>query len=112
MAHKKAKITIDTDLGKLIEEGGWVPLTGEAFEKEAARLHQMAKKPAHIFNRHGGARPGSGRKPKGKNAPKRKVVTRSVSLLPSQWKAIDEARGKQSRGKWLAKIVEKTLAGR
>jgi hypothetical protein len=45
----------------------------------------------------GGKRPGSGRKPTGK-----KTVTRSVSMPPEVWAALDAARGGHSRGRWIA----------
>jgi hypothetical protein len=48
----------------------------------------------------GGAREGSGR-PKG-TGKGRKVITRSVSMPPEKWDRLDEMRGEQSRGKFIA----------
>jgi hypothetical protein len=49
---------------------------------------------------HGGTRPNAGR-PKG-TAKGRKVITRSVSMPPEKWDRLDEMRGEQSRGKFIA----------
>jgi hypothetical protein len=48
----------------------------------------------------GGARKGAGR-PQG-TAKGRKVITRSVSMPPEKWDRLDEMRGEQSRGKFIA----------
>lgn len=48
----------------------------------------------------GGKREGAGRKPgSGKG---RVAITRSVSMPADCWDALDEARGRQSRGEWIA----------
>jgi len=52
---------------------------------------------------HGGKRPNAGRKPTGKT-----VVTRSVSMPPEVWDAIDAKRGKASRGVFIAAAVKAT----
>jgi hypothetical protein len=49
---------------------------------------------------HGGKRHGSGR-PQG-TVKGRKVITRSVSMPPEKWDRLDELRGEQSRGKFIA----------
>ena len=49
---------------------------------------------------HGGSRQNSGR-PKG-TVKGRKVITRSVSMPPEKWDRLDELRGEQSRGKFIA----------
>ena len=48
----------------------------------------------------GGARKGAGRKPSVGTG--RKVITRSVSMPPEKWDRLDELRGEQSRGKFIA----------
>jgi hypothetical protein len=55
---------------------------------------------------HGGKRPNAGRKPTGKT-----VVTRSVSMPPAVWDAIDRQRGMMSRGKWIAALVARKTKG-
>lgn len=45
---------------------------------------------------HGGKRPGSGR-PKGTKK-QEKVVTKSISMYPKQWKKLDDNFGKKHRG--------------
>lgn len=52
----------------------------------------------------GGKRPGAGR-PKGSGAGKT-VITRSVSMPPKTWAAIDERRGTESRGRWIARELK------
>lgn len=55
--------------------------------------------------KHGGKRPGAGRKPgSGKG---RSVVTRSVSMPPETWDRLDMLRGEQSRGEWIADRVRR-----
>jgi hypothetical protein len=58
---------------------------------------QRASKSKAMKTTHGGKRPNAGRKPTGKTA-----VTRSVSMPPAVWQAIDDARGKHSRGRWIS----------
>ena len=57
-------------------------------------------------NQHGGSRPNAGRKPTGKT-----TITRSVSMPPDAWQAIDRQRGTLSRGKWLAALVARKTKG-
>lgn len=52
---------------------------------------------------HGGKRPGSGRKPG--TGQGRKVVTRSISLLPEQWDKLDRISG-GNRSRWIAAKVD------
>jgi hypothetical protein len=56
---------------------------------------------------HGGRRRNAGR-PKGATRG-RTVVTRSISLPPETWRAIDEARGSIPRGKWIAAQIGLTI---
>ena len=52
---------------------------------------------------HGGKRPNSGRK---KGSGKGRIaVTRSISMMPETWQLIDSLRGKESRGKYLARLL-------
>jgi hypothetical protein len=54
----------------------------------------------------GGKRKGAGRKPgSGKG---RKVITRSVSMLPEFWAKLDMIRKEKSRGQWIADKVQKS----
>jgi len=62
--------------------------------------------PTKKENAHGGPRKGAGRKPTGKT-----VVTRSVSMPPAVWQAIDRQRGTLSRGKWIAALVARKTKG-
>jgi hypothetical protein len=55
----------------------------------------------------GGKRHGSGR-PQG-TAKGRKVITRSVSMPPEKWDRLDELRGEQSRGKFIAGRLDQNL---
>ena len=48
---------------------------------------------------HGGARPGSGPKPK---EPSTKAVTGSLSMLREEWAKLDAMRGKTPRGRFVA----------
>lgn len=56
------------------------------------------------LRRHGGARPGSGRKPK--DGPKR--VSRTVSMLPASWDALDayvQEHGLRGRGEAVERLT-------
>ena len=54
---------------------------------------------------HGGKRKGVGR-PAG-TGKGRTVVTRSVSMPPELWAALDRLRGEKSRGAFLAPIIKR-----
>ena len=54
--------------------------------------------------RHGGLRNGAGRPSGSKNkkpAEGRRVLTRSISMLPEAWDKLDRKRGELSRGKYI-----------
>jgi hypothetical protein len=59
-----------------------------------------------MSNGHGGKRVGAGR-PAGSSGG-RTVESRSVSLSFRDWQKIDEARGRSSRGVYLASILHRT----
>ena len=59
----------------------------------------MQANPMKPKTNHGGKRPGSGRR-KG-SVRGRHTTTRSISLPPAVWAAIDEQRGDMARGTWL-----------
>ena len=54
---------------------------------------------------HGGNRPGAGRKPTGKT-----TVSRTVSMPARTWAALDDARGAQPRGIFIAGMMAKKTA--
>lgn len=56
-------------------------------------------------SKHGGYRPGSGRK---KGSGKGRVsVSGSLSMPREMWERLDKLRGPLSRGKWLSAILSK-----
>lgn len=54
---------------------------------------------------HGGKRPGSGR-PAG-SGKGRTAITRSVSMSEGDWNKLDQARGTESRGAYIARKLTK-----
>lgn len=54
---------------------------------------------------HGGARKGAGRKKTGRTA-----VTRSVSMPPDVWQAIDKERGEIPRGEFIRGVFDYWIA--
>lgn len=61
----------------------------------------------HQSMKHGGPRKGAGR-PKGSGTGRKGKVS-SINLLPELWSKIDEARGNESRSKWISKQIESIL---
>ena len=72
----------------------------ESLEGIFSRNETMTKK-------HGGKRPGSGRKKMTE-----KVVGKAVYLKPSQWKMVDRLRGGLTRSKWFAAKIHIDGKGR
>jgi hypothetical protein len=55
---------------------------------------------------HGGKRPNAGRKPGSTRG--RNVVTRSISMPPEAWRAIDHMRGSDPRGVFIMQKLNLT----
>ena len=90
MAPKK-KLTAESDIESVLAEGGWKPVPGA--EKKA--LEEAIRRSAQI-RRHGGVRPGAGRKPSGKKSPRKGVY---LNILPETVKALElEAGGRRGMG--------------
>jgi hypothetical protein len=54
-------------------------------------------------NKHGGKRPGAGRKPV-----KAKTMPRNIYMPASYWKRLDSIRGDSSRGAWVMGKIDDT----
>ncbi len=103
MALKKKRITAVSDLGKILDEGGWKPVP----KARTAELLDAIRRNAEQ-RRHGGPRPGAGRKP-GKRAILRKSVT--FYLRPETVQTLRRlAPSRKKVSATLEKIVEAAAA--
>jgi len=57
----------------------------------------------NVKTKHGGKRPGSGRKKGGGKG--RLSISRSVSMTEEKWQRLDALRGRDSRGRFIASLI-------
>jgi len=79
MAPKKKRITVASDLNKILDEGGWTPVP----EAETRELEKAIRR-SHEARQRGGARPGAGRKSLGKVRLETRVKPGTLALLKKQ----------------------------
>jgi hypothetical protein len=94
--NNSKRITENDDLNKILDEPGWKP----APASERRRFQEIARNTmVEIRKKHGGARPGAGRKPSGRKAT-------FLNLLPETLAVLErEAGGRRGMGAVVDRLV-------